>query len=228
MLVSDSHRFIFVHIRKAAGTTIRQHLSPYAIARPDSLWRKFMSRARLTRDYRQEVFRAHEAIGTLERSMAAELMAGYFKFAFVRNPWDRLVSQYEYILRVPTHSRHRRVSAMKDFKDFIRFQARRRDGYQLEYLCDRRGNLAVDFVGRFENLDSDFAQVCRRIGIGYQPLSHSNRTEHGDFRDYYDDEGRRLVAHHWAAEIKQFAYSFENTSNGGERNAFLELDPAAG
>ncbi len=100
--------------------------------------------------------------------MPAETFDRYFKFAFVRNPWDRLVSEYEFLLERPSHGRHARVKKLDGFKHFIEMQIPRKDAYQINMLCDRQGNLLMDFVGKLENLESDWQTVCTRIGIPYQ------------------------------------------------------------
>jgi len=110
------------------------------------------SRARLEWDYHKYVFRTHDDILAAKRRMPAEIFAGYFKFAFVRNPWERLVSEYEYILRQPQHGRHARVRRLKNFSEFIRMQIPRRDAYQINMLCDKKGRLLVDFVGKLVQL----------------------------------------------------------------------------
>jgi hypothetical protein len=88
-------------------------------------------------------------------------------------------------------------------------QIPRRDAYQLNMLCDRKGLLLVDFVGKLENLQQDWETVCHEIGIPYQPLPHKNVTRHDRYQDFYDRSAINLVAKHWATEIEMFGYSFE-------------------
>ena len=95
MLISDSHEFIFVRVRKTASQAMWAQLEPYVLPRPDTRWDRFKSRARLEWDYRKYRFRAHEGILAAKRRMPAERFERYFKFAIVRNPWARLVSESE-------------------------------------------------------------------------------------------------------------------------------------
>lgn len=212
MLISDSHQFIFLRMRKVASTSMKAILLPMCLPRPAGKLAHLKSRAWLEWDYHKYVFRAHDDIRAAQRRMPAETFDKYFKFAFVRNPWDRLVSEYEFLLEKPTHGRHARVKKLNSFKHFIQMQIPRRDAYQINMLCDRHGKLLVDFVGKLENLQSDWQTVCARIGIPDQPLQRKNATQHRHYQDYYDNESRQLVARHWSREIELFEYAFDDKS----------------
>jgi hypothetical protein len=79
---------------------------------------------------------------------------------------------------------------------------------QSSALTDAEGKLLVDFVGRYETLAQDFAQICDRLAIAVE-LPHVNRTAHWDYRDYYDTQTRQLVAEHFRADVELFHYEFE-------------------
>ena len=210
MLISDSHEFIFVRMRKVASTSMKAILDPYKLSRPPGKLAHLKSRALLEWNYRKYFFNAHDDIQIVRKRMPAETFDRYFKFAFVRNPWDRLVSEYEFLLRKESHGRHARVKKLGGFKQFIQMQIPRRDAYQINMLCDRKGVLLMDFVGKVENLQSDWRTVCERIGIEHQELPHVNVTKHSHFQEYYDDESRQWVAQHWNREIELFDYSFDD------------------
>jgi len=209
MLISDSHEFIFLRMRKVASTSMREILEPLCIPTPMGRFAHLKSRARLERDYHRFVFRAHENILAARRRMPGEKFARYFKFAFVRNPWDRLVSEYEFILRRPQHGRHGHVNQLRNFGEFIHMQIPRPDAYQVNMLCDKKGRLLMDFVGKMELLDDDWKTVCDRLGIPHQPLPFRKVTQHQPYQDYYDQQSSQLVATHWAREIEMFGYRFD-------------------
>ena len=80
---------------------------------------------------------------------------------------------------------------------------------QSHYLIDLKGRRIVDFVGRYESLQSDFDTCCDRIGIPRQSLPHQRRAEdRSAYRDYYDAHTRELVATHFASDIEAFGYSY--------------------
>ena len=208
MLISDSHQFIFLRMRKVASRSMRATLQPLCIPRPTGTLQHLLSRAHLVWDYHDYVFRAHDPILAAQKRMPSEIFTDYFKFAFVRNPWERLVSEYEFILRNPHHGRYKRVKALGNFPAFIQMQVPRKDAYQLNMLCDKKGRLLMDFVGKLENLDRDWQTVCERIGIAHRVLPRENVSDRKPYQDYYSEATVRLVAKHWAREIEMFEYSY--------------------
>ncbi len=71
MLISDSHQFIFVHIRKAAGSSIRDTLEPLSIVKPTDTWSKIKSRFLKTeKDYKKYAFRQHDDINVSQKAHA--------------------------------------------------------------------------------------------------------------------------------------------------------------
>ena len=208
MLISDSHEFIFLRMRKVASTSMKAILLPMCLPRPEGRIAHLKSRAKLERDYQKNVFRAHDDIQAAQKRMSPETFNRYFKFAFVRNPWDRLVSEYNFLLERPAHGRHARVKKLDGFKQFIQMQIPRKDAYQVNMLCDRQGDLLMDFVGKLENLDQDWQTACAGAGIPYQALPHRNVTERKPYKDYYDSESIQLVSKHWAREIELFEYTY--------------------
>ena len=211
MLVSESHRFIFVHVQKTAGTSITEVLRPLSLAPAAGRIARLGSDLGLVRDWRRYHFRKHAPLRRAERVMPPELFASFYKFAFVRNPWDRLVSWYEFILQDRSHKRHAAVSRLPDFDAFVRRELARPRRAQWWMLVDHAGRLGIDFAGRFERLDADMASVCARLGIPYRPLPHVNRTaRRAPYQEYYTPALAALVRECWASEIEAFGYDFES------------------
>jgi hypothetical protein len=206
MLISDSHQFIFVHIRKAAGSSIRDTLEPLSLVKPEDNWSKIKSRfLRTEKDYKKYAFRQHDSITVAKRLMPPELFESYFKFAFVRNPWDRLVSEYEFIRRRPDHGRHSKVMKM-GFEKYIVYQSKRFDAHQINMLADKDGNLLMDFIGKFENLHDDWNRITEKLGIKNKELTHRKKAGIKDYDSYYTEESRALVSDLWKRDIEAFGY----------------------
>ncbi len=187
---------------------MRDSLRPYCIPVPASRLAHFKSRLHVERNYRKNVFRAHDKLLAARSLMPVEKFDDYFKFAFVRNPWERLVSEYEFLLSRPQHGRHGRVSRLKDFHAFIKMQIPRHDAYQVNMLSDRRGRLLTNFVGKMENLDDDWKKVCDHIEIPHQALPFRKVGQRKPYRDYYDNDSKALVNTHWARDIELFDYGY--------------------
>ena len=208
MLISDSHQFVFVHIRKAAGTSLRQILERVSLANNKQLWYKLLSRNGFAVDYHKYAFRKHANLVEAERSMPAATFKQYFKFAVVRNPWDRLVSEYEYIKTQPNHSRYKKLSALS-FAEFIDYQSQRPDAHQVNALTLSNGQLGCDFIGKLETLEQSLMVIGAKIGIDFSALPHVNQVNRRDYRTYYDSNMQSQVKKLWQADIRAFQYEFE-------------------
>jgi hypothetical protein len=226
-MISEYDHCLFVHIPKVAGQSIEQ---------------VFLARAGLTWQQRERFLlkaNPNPALGPprLAHLTASEyVIKGHiqqqqfdrlFKFSFVRNPWDRLVSEYLY----RGHSFSFKDWLFKHFptQDDDDFQgaydAYRHIKPQYDFLYDQQGKLLVDYVGRFENLVSDFSEVSELITEQRLSLPHQNKTpvagfKHKvralvipkrklDYQDYFDSESREFVENLYAQDIKHFAYQFD-------------------
>ena len=212
MLISDTHEFIFLRMRKVASTSMRGILRPLCLSIPEDRFAHIKSRLRLEWDYHRYVFRAHDNILAAKSRMPADKFERYFKFAFIRNPWERLVSEYEFLLSRNKHGRHKRVKELDNFSEFIQMQIPRRDAYQLNMLCDHKGRVLMDFLGKLENLEQDWHRVCGQLGIEYQALPRKNVIERKPYQAYDDMDSIQVVAKHWGREIELFEYSYEDNT----------------
>jgi hypothetical protein len=218
VLFSLRRNFLFVHIAKTGGTSVRAALERERWREPWALARFLCSRLSALSGHRLGVKLPRHAKAIAAREMLPrELYDRLFKFAFVRNPWDLQVSSFHHIRRERPHL----LGPHQDFAAFLchKLDPARPFQYhidtsierQSDYLIDLHGNVIVDFVGRYERLEEDFAEACRRIGITTPALPHRRRsTDRGrDYRSYYTDETRALVADHFRADVEMFGYQFE-------------------
>ena len=140
----------------------------------------------------------------------------YFKFCFIRNPWDRFVSCYHYFKKYGRDGKGdvkmgaivNRYDSFKDFTlglDDIPESMMIYNHFDSQYKWfDNR----LDFIGRFEHIQEDFDVVCERVGIPQVKLPHRNKSKHTHYTDYYDDETREIVAKRYSIDIEAFNYKF--------------------
>ena len=207
MLISYHKKFLFVHIFKTAGTSITDSLARFCY-RPDSTrpsnWMAFFS-TNWTKIHRKPI-KKHATATEIRDSLDREIFNSVFKFTFVRNPWDWQVSLYHYILENPENHGYEETMKMGSFRNFV-FSREKLSFTQTGCLVDESGNLLVDFVGKFENLDQDFQSICHKVGISAS-LPHINKSKRTDYQDYYDAETRDLTARLYAEDIERFGYTF--------------------
>jgi hypothetical protein len=140
----------------------------------------------------------------------------HFHFAFVRNPWDRLVSCWHEKVLASDHFRlGRERERLRSFPAFVEYVM----WLDVE-TCDPhlRSQAAlvdlnrVEFVGRFERFAEDLAIVCRRLRLP-EGFSHRNPTEHAHYSHYYDDRTAEAVGRFYERDLRIFGYEFELSSS---------------
>ncbi len=187
-MISHSHRFIFVHTKKTAGLSIETALV--------DLCEPVDSRNR------------HLTAAEIRDSVGTGRFDSYFKFAVVRNPWDRLVSLYHQKVQ-----NSRIVDPGVTFRVWLLEHHMQRGSFRdrITQLANLSGEnrLLVDYTARFERLSEDWSSLCEKIGVA-RALPHVERTasEHDHYRSYFDDETRRFVESHYAQDIEFFGYSY--------------------
>jgi hypothetical protein len=222
MLLSIRYNFLFVHIAKTGGTSVRAALQslrwrdPYYY--PMFLCSRF---SHLTGHRIGTKFPRHCRIVAAKEMLPEEFFGGLFKFAIVRNPWDLQVSSWHHLRRERPHL----VEHCSDFESFIRWKLDPDRPYQyhvdtsiqsqLDYLIDLQGDIVVDLIGRYEHLQSDFDRICERIGVRHLSLPHKRqaRDRERDYREYYSDALASLVGEYFSRDIEAFGYGFDDPSS---------------
>jgi hypothetical protein len=217
MLLSHTHAFAFVHVPKTAGSSVQLALRRHA-TRPDDHWaNRWLARCGIPVNrfapWPSTKFRPHASAAVLRAWLPPDVFDSLFKFAFVRNPWDLLVSYWHYLQREPGHRRGRIARSLPSFAAYIDYEIRRGRFSQTGMLCDRDGRLLVDFVGHYESLAGDFAFICRRIGIE-ATLPRVNVGRRTDYREMYTPALAGRVAEAFAGDIERFGYEFDDGFRG--------------
>ena len=217
MIISHKHKFIFIHIPKCAGSTVTYSLLNnlyFNLPRKED-WRYSDLNRNIAEVFQSNPIQGnstyldqHDTLKTLNDYLNKKKLNinDYFKFSFMRNPWERRVSQYQYAKRmamVTGSDWAMRISSMS-FHEFIT----QRNDSQLNWVSDKKDNIAVDFLGSGRNLQEDFNIICDQIKITKQELPHKNATKHKHYTEYYNDETRQIVAEKCAKDIQYFNYKF--------------------
>lgn len=204
-MISHAHRCIFVHIPKTAGNSINR---VFGVGWED-----------------------HKDLQRYFGELPREVFTAYFKFAIVRNPWDRLLSDYNYQVkkgRAPSSKLFVFAAdgSKRNFAEWIEtalaapalYDAHDWGGAvsphihrwspQIDWISVA-GEVRTDFVARLERLPEDFRVVRRQLDLPPVRLPHRNRRLHWHYSHYYDRTTRDLVAAYYARDIERFGYEFE-------------------
>jgi hypothetical protein len=179
--VDDKYKCLFIHIPKTAGISISKAL-----------------------------------FGTIVGHRQAWLLASadkkkfneYFKFAFVRNPYERIFSAFLFLKQsgrnqIDKQWSEKFISRYSTFSEFI-LSLKNDKGQisnilqwqhftpQIYYVCDWRNRILVDYLGHFDTIENDFKYIKKRLGIDCE-LGYENKSDRENFQAYYTKESKRIV-----------------------------------
>ena len=220
MLISHKKKFIFIHIHKTGGTSISSALVSYARLK-ERISGEFYITVKLFNiinyDFRLPADQGNQWFNGIQKHATATEIKDfvgetrynlYYKFAFVRNPWDLQVSLYHYI---KTTKNHQDYTMVKDlcFKDFLKREIATSSARQTDFITDDKGNIIVDQVCRFETLEVEFEKILKRLDLPYTKLKKVNFSpRESNYRKYYDEESAQLVKNYFKRDIEYFQYEF--------------------
>lgn len=226
MIVSHSHKYIFIKSLKTAGTSIEAALSKHCgendMVTPlgDYWFNRDEKGAWIHSSMNAEGFSQHDPATEVKRKLPPEVWNEYFKFSITRNPWDRVVSHFAWEarnraeLRPATRWYHRLGIPFDQFPEtrqlFHQFVAGN-DWTNNDRFYLIEGVLCVDFVIRYERLGEDLAEVCRRVGLPAIVLPHLKsgmREGRHSYAEYYDQASRAIVAERHDNDLRLFDYKF--------------------
>lgn len=218
MLLNNRYQFLFVHIAKTGGTSVRAALRSLQWRDPYYLAQWICSRlSGLTGHRIAAKLPRHAKIICAQEMLEKAHFDGLFKFAFVRNPWDLQVSSYHHLKRERPHL----LEGHESFEAFTRYKLDPQRPYQYhldtaitpltDYLIDLRGNLLTDFIGRYEHLQEDWEYICMRLGINPPALPHKRQAtdRKKDYRSYYTDDLAQLVGDFFRRDVEMLGYRFD-------------------
>ncbi len=200
MPISTKYRAIFVHVPKNAGTAVLHALDMSKNEGHVPWWKYEQIDPRKWRTY--------------------------FKFAIVRNPWERAVSNYVYARMQRSywhspdgstpykmHPDYETVQGLSFAQCIAQFSKLRHPGWrpQSSFICNAAGVNMMDFLCRHEQLDQDITYVCRKLGIKRELAKVNVSEKSGDWRSFYDPGTVEAVRRLYAEDIEQFGYQFPDS-----------------
>ena len=218
-MISNKHKYIFVHIPKCGGSSVELNL----LSRENIYINDFAKDgfSKLTSWQKEKYNLGLQDMGFASQHLKInqyepQKVKNYFTFSFVRNPWDRMVSEYFYIKKSRDAYCEKEffLKTFPNFRSFVinnglqcAWPSHRPE--QIDFLLDPMTNQMVDFIGRLENFNRDFGYICQRIGFKkFAPLKKRNPTCHKKYRHYYDIETKNIIGHKFRRDIEYFKYTF--------------------
>lgn len=182
--------FIFIHINKTGGTSIR---NAFGI------------------DGYQ-----HRTASQIRALIGVDAWQSLFSFSVIRNPWDRLVSIYHWRVRTNQTFLAEKPVPFKEWlwlclsdKDSVYVKNSLMLAPQSYWLSDlETGEIIVTELLRFENLRSDFDCLTARLDVSVERLPHEKKTRHAHYLEYFDPEDIELVEAEYRQDIVNFGYNF--------------------
>ena len=212
MIISNTHRFIFFAVPKTGTHSIRRALRPQ-LGDDDHEQVALFERKKLPFKETRHIEHGHLSARQIRPVLGEDIFQAYFKFAFVRDPFDRFVSYCAFMSREDGAFKRDPMAFMKHVIRVIRPYRHLLFRPQFEFLCDDHGQPVMDFVGRVECMQDDFDAICDRLGLQQTSLGKANTSERGDYRQYYDDELVEMVGRLYRRDLELFGYPADPRSD---------------
>ncbi len=197
--------FLFVQIPKTAGSSISTAIG---LNRSKVLDKSYAKRVLFGSLPGEECYQHLTPTQLVGRGLVTpEQFNSCFKFAFVRNPWDRLVSEFH----------HRNYSSMPKFLNKVQAVVESTNGYgkwwnhlvpQVDFIYEANGKVRIDFIGRYESLQSDFQIVCDKLSLGDIVLPHERKSKRKPYQSYFNAKSKLVVSKLYEEDLDTFKYVF--------------------
>ena len=201
-MISHQYKCILVKVPKTAGTSISMALNCAHILKPH-------------RDIKEikQALELNPKIGCSdnEEPNSIDPYDEYFKFGFVRNPWSRVVSLYnrkEGIQPSQTMNFDEFVNTINYSSDVCVHPSQHKN--QLDWFTDLDGEVVVEFIGKFEKLESDWQKICKKLSVNIKLLhTRKNPFNQRPYQEYYTDITREMIGDKFHVDIEYFNYEFD-------------------
>lgn len=218
-MIDHKNKLIFIHIPKCAGSTIERIFGTYPFKWDEVDYDKLVGWDKETNIHLQHAT-CQEIVDNnyIDKNIWDE----YTKFTVIRNPWSRVISDYHFMKKQWMNDKERINNA--PLKDYLnndgRFKDVLTDKTSLLYRGDHKTSLydylhiddklVVDHIIRFENLQSDFIEFCKKFNININTKLKMTKPGHwgSNYKSFYDETNKNLVAEIYKKDIETFKYNF--------------------
>ena len=206
MIISGLHKFIFVAIPKTGTHAVRQALRVHLGPQDQEQVGLFVQR-KFSIPALAQIGHGHISLEQLRPHLKPEAWNSFFKFAFVRNPFDRFVSYCAFVTREGDAFQRDPKAVMREVlanppSEHILFHP------QHSFISDASGQVLADYVGRVEEMQKSYDEISARIGIPTATLEKVNASNRQNYREYFDQSLIEGVAKLYARDLELFGYEF--------------------
>jgi hypothetical protein len=207
MIVSHQHRFVFAAIPKTGTHSVRQALRAH-LGDDDLEQVGLFVNKRFPFEELAAIKHGHISLQQIRPFLGETAFESYFKFAFVRNPFDRFVSYCAFMTRADGAFLKNPKQVMRFILDDERPRQHVLFQPQHSFVTDADGALLADHVGRVEDMQGSYDVICERLNLPGAMLEQVNSSRRGSYRDYYDDALTDAVAQLYRRDLELFGYGF--------------------
>jgi hypothetical protein len=215
MVVDDRRKVIFIHIPKCGGISIERSIHK-ALGGDDFIaYNNLIRRPPRPNIKTCSGLSLHSTLKDYRRYYGKNIN-DYYIFSFVRNPWRRMVSHYEYLIKNMFNKRLHEQNKM-DFSQFVQISQTKILQYSIhgykDYLEDDY-QTKLNFIGKLENINEDLPKIGVDIKLDIPEVLHMNQTDlkikdYINWRDYYNPRLKNIVYNIFKEDIIKYEYEFE-------------------
>lgn len=200
-MISRDFKTIFVHIPKTAGTSVEAAFG----------------KIQMEQKYFKEFGIGKHFSASKIKEDNPDIFEEYYKWTIVRNPWERDLSMYN-MMSKGIKFRH------MNFKEFLKkvtvpnvgkLKISHKTNKELNLFSDQRsffldddGSILMNKIVRYENLEIEWKNICKKISKRYEPLPHLRKIKKKPISEYYDQECIDIVAEIRQDDINYLKYDF--------------------